>query len=96
MKRLYILLSASLFSALNLLADPSDYGRDYSVEDHSSSGFGPVGTVIAFIIGVVLVIFLLSSVFKDKNQNSEDKGCITIFFVILMGVAFFAMLAKCS
>ena len=94
MKKLYSLLVVSTFSVFNVMADPSDHGR--VLDESNSSGFGPVGTVIAFIIGVVLVGFLIWSVFSDKNQNSEDKGCLTIFFVIMLGLAFFAMIAKCS
>ena len=94
MNRIYSILLVSMFSAFNLLASPSDHGR--VLDESNSSGYGPIGTVIAFIIGVLLVGFLLWSVFSDEKQNSEDKGCITIFFVIVLGIAFLGMLAKCS
>lgn len=94
MKKFYSVLVASTFTAFNLFADPSDHVR--ILDESDGSDLGPVGMVIIFIIGVILVGFILSSIYSDKNQNSQDKGCLTIFFVVFIAIAFFALMSQCS
>lgn len=62
-------------------------GRWYSLEEHNSS---EKPSVIWLILAIIAAIILLKLVFSD-DSNKEDRGCITIFIVVMvvMGILAF-------
>ena len=71
-------------------------GRWYSVEDHHSSSSSGFGSVIMFVIGAICAFFLIGSIIKDKDRANDEKGCLTIFFVAILIIAFLCLLNQCK
>jgi|GEM_PF-1665382 hypothetical protein len=75
-----------LFCFTSVLADRSDYGRDF---DNSTGGFfsqNPIGRMIALIVSIICAICLIISVYNDDKQDKSDKGCLIVFFILLIAI----------
>ena len=93
-KRLYALCLFISMGISNVFAEYD--GRWYSVEDHQSSSSSGFGSVIMFVIGAICAFFLIGSIIKDKDRANDEKGCLTIFFVAILIIAFLCLLSQCK
>ena len=96
MKRCLLLIAASLFYSLQLIAAPEDHGRWYSLDDSGSSSHSPAFYVFCFIISAICAGFLIVTTLNDDKNNNSDKGCITIFLLVLLAIGFLAVVKACS
>ena len=77
MQRITSALVLFLLSVFNLIADPSDYGKDYSFrEGHSNT---PIWFVILVIVGIVMIYKLIYMLISklDNHKNVKDITSIT-------------------
>lgn len=95
-KRCIAILAASLLYGFQLIAAPEDHGRWYSVDDSGSSSHSPAFYVFCFIISAICVGFLIVTTLNDDKHSNSDKGCITIFLIILLAIGFLAVTKACS
>lgn len=72
MQRIISALVLFLLSVFNLIADPSDYGKDYSFrEGHSNT---PIWFVILVVVGIVMIYQLIYMLISklDNHKNVKD------------------------
>ncbi len=93
-----ILTTLSIFySSLSVFAERADHGRDYSLDDSSSStspAFYIIGGIILFIVSLMLFPVGDNTNQKgtDATGSSNNKGCgiggiIVSIFIILIGIS---------
>lgn len=85
-----IITTVLSLTAVNLYADPSDYGRlsDYS---DSNSSLLSLDSTLGFIIFLIIGIFCAIIFFYDK-KDKNSKGCgLAIVIMIILG-----FVLKCS
>jgi len=93
-KRLFALCLFISMGVFNVFAEYD--GRWYSVEDHHTSAPTGFWAVVLFIIAVICAICLIGSIITDKDREKDEKGCLTIFFVVIIIVGFLCLLSQCQ
>lgn len=94
MKRLFLMVSGLVLSTLYAIADVSDHGRWYAVEDDASGPPTGVSAIIMCVFGILLGLIALW--FSYSIDDSDSKGCSTTIAWIGIIVCVIYMVMQCS
>lgn len=89
LKKLLLICLCHVLSITIVLADPSVYGRDYTLRDGDSSS-GPIW----FLIVLVLVGTGAYNAFKKNEDDTNGKGCLASIIAVIIAFFIFAMIAR--
>jgi len=79
MRKIPLVSVLFLTAALNLIADPSDYGRDYSMKDGDSSS-----APIWFIALIIIVGYIAYNIFKKDDNSKSGSGCLAAIIGVII------------
>lgn len=94
--RIALTILTLIYSSLNVLAAPEDHGRSYSLDDSGDSSMSLVGMVIRGIIGIIAALFLIIIFDSEDDRSCLEKGCVTIFGVIIIVLGVIFLMNKCG